>query len=136
MTRQVPTRRLTQSEAVEFFGKAEEFLRAAQEALKEKLFTAACSCAVHAGINASDAITGFELECRSSGKNHEQALVLLKEVAGGKRAITELTFLLKIRPKAEYEPRPIRRDTATSTVERARKLVEIARQAGVRAAES
>lgn len=132
MTRQVPTRRLTRTDAVDFLKKAEEFLEAARQALQEGRTTACASCAAHAGINASDAITGFVLGKRSAGKSHDQVLTLLKEVPRGKEASSELGPLLRLKPKAEYEPGPVRRDAAARAVQRAERLVEIARNVGER----
>lgn len=130
MTRQVPTRRLTRSDAADFLSKAEEFLDAAQRSIKDGRFTAATACAVHAGINACDAITGFALGLRSTGKNHEQLLVLLRDVPHGKSVIGQMRPLLKLKPRAEYEPTPMKSDAAGGAVQRAARLVELAREAG------
>ncbi len=132
MTKQVPTRRITRTDAIDFLGRAEEFLDASASALAEGRFAAATSCAAHAGINASDAITGLYLGKRSSGKTHEEALVVLKETPVGKQAADDLGRLLKLKPRAEYEPGPVRRDIATGAVRRARHLVELAREAAAR----
>jgi hypothetical protein len=83
--------------------------------------------AVHAGINAADAIAGMTIQRRSSGDQHEQALVLLKDVPGSKDARRLLGPLIKLKPKTEYDPTPIRRNEAEQAVKRAEALVQIAR---------
>lgn len=128
MTRQVPGKSISKSEARAYGGKAEEHLEAARECLTSRMWTAATTLAVHAGINAADAITGMELGRRSSGNQHEQSLILLRETSVGTEVNRLLRPLLKIKPKAEYEPPPIRKTDAEAAVRRAESLVEIARE--------
>ena len=62
-----------------YLTKAEEFLDAAMNELEEGRMIAATSLAIHAAINAADAVTGARLGLRSAGQDHEQVLALLRE---------------------------------------------------------
>ncbi|HEV8627185.1 MAG TPA: hypothetical protein VG034_22295 [Acidimicrobiia bacterium] len=42
---------------------------------------AAASLAVHAGINAADAVTGMRLGQRAAGQDHDEVLALLRQAA-------------------------------------------------------
>ena len=127
MTKTVPTKPITRSEARLYAAKAEEHLDAALESLQSERWTAAATLAAHAGINAVDAITGMALGRRSSGEQHEQVLVLLKQIPSAGDARKHLSHLLAIKPKAEYDAKPIRKTAAAQAVGRAEKLLEIAR---------
>lgn len=127
MTRQVPAKRISLRDARLYMGKAEEHLDAAQDSLGLRRWTAAATLAVHAGINACDAITGARLGKRASGTQHEQALILLKDVPEAKDTRRLLRPLLGIKPRAEYDPVPLREGDAKLAVKLAIQLVEVAR---------
>lgn len=72
---------MSAAQARAYLDKAQEYLDAASSELATGRTIAASSLAVHAGINAADAITGFRLGKRSAGQNHEEVLALLRERA-------------------------------------------------------
>ena len=80
MTRRSRKRLVNRAELRGFIGKATEFVETASEALDHQRFTAAAGNAIHAGINASDAICGAVLGERSSGDKHDDAVKLLRSV--------------------------------------------------------
>lgn len=126
MPKQVPHKRISQTDARNFLAKADEFLAAATECFGLALHSAATSNAVHAGISACDAITGFRRGYRASGQDHYQVLELLKGMPEEKEVAGYITALLKAKPKAQYDPTPITKAVAISATRRATHLVEIA----------
>lgn len=127
MTRQVPLKRISLADARLYAGKAEEHLDAARDSLGNQRWTAAATLAVHAGINACDAITGARLGKRASGTQHEQTLILLKNVPESTNARRLLRPLLAIKPRAEYDAAPLRQRDAERAVDHASQLVALAR---------
>lgn len=110
-----------------YAGKAQEYVDAAANEIEAERFIAATSLAVHAGINASDAICGARLGERAAGDSHDQVLALLR--TAGKDGIEvekELRRLLPLKTKAEYEPDDVAAGVATKAVERAQRCVSIA----------
>lgn len=127
MTKRVPFKRITPIEAKLYMGKADEHLEAAKDNLASARWTAATTLAVHAGINAADAITGARLGKRASGSQHDQALSLLKDVPEANQARRLLRPLLAVKPRAEYDPAQMREGPARRAVEQADELVTLAR---------
>jgi HEPN domain-containing protein len=122
------TRPVSKSETRQFIGKAEEFLETATAALAVSRFNAAAGNAIHAGINAVDAILGSRSGERASGQDHGQAVALVRAVPKvGKDAANLLGRLLPLKTKAEYDPAPVSATDAGQAVEQATRLVEIAR---------
>jgi hypothetical protein len=118
MTKRSGKRRpVSRAEVREFMGKAEEWLETAMDALGQERFTAATGTAIHAGINAADAICGARLGQRSSAEAHNEAVVLLRSVPiDGPGAANYLSRLLQKKHKAEYDPRPISPSSAEAAV--------------------
>lgn len=100
-----------------YAAKAEEYLEAAENALEGGLYNAATSAAIHAGINAADAITGALRGMRSSDADHSRAVDLL-EASGkdGKDASKQLARLLPLKTKAEYDSGSVPRSKAETAV--------------------
>lgn len=111
-----------------YTAKAEEYLEAAKDALDSGRYNAATSAAIHAGINAADAITGVLRGMRSSDADHSRAVDLL-EASGknGKDASKHLARLIPLKTKAEYDPGDVPRSKAETAVKSASRMVEIAR---------
>ncbi len=124
------TKSTTPTQASAYLSKSEEYLAAAERELRERLNVAATSLAIHAGINAADAVCGIRLGKRSGGQNHEEVLKLL-DTAGtdGKELAKELGRLLPLKTKAEYDHVDVSKADAVRAVERARRSVAIARRA-------
>jgi len=127
MPKQTRTKKVLAAQVRAYAGKAQEYADAAASELEAERFIAATSLAVHAGINASDAVCGARLGERAAGDSHDQVLALLK--TAGKDGIAvekELRRLLPLKTKAEYEPDDVAAGVATKAVERAQKCISIA----------
>lgn len=121
-------RPVTLREAQQFAGQAEEYLQTAIDALGEGRLNAATGNAVHAGINAADAILGARTGARAGREDHKQAIPLLTSLpVDGRAAANALGRLVPLKSKAEYDPEPISRGTAELALRQATTLVEIAR---------
>ena len=85
--------------------------------------------AVHAGINAADAVCGTRLGRRAAGQDHDEALALL-HTAGvdGAAVAKDLIRLMPMKTRAEYEPDETPRSDARKAVDCARRVVAVARR--------
>ncbi len=123
------TKSTTPTQATSYLSKSEEYMVAAERELGERLHIAATSLAIHAAINAADAVCGIRLGKRSGGQNHEEVLGLLSTAgADGKEVAKELGRLLPLKTKAEYDPIDVSKTDADRAVERAWRCVAIARR--------
>lgn len=123
------TRRISAAQVRAYVGKAEEYLSAATAELDADRPIAATSLAIHAGINAADAVTGVRLGVRAAGQDHDEAIGLLSTAGpDGVAVAKELGRLLSMKTRAEYEPDDVPKSHAARAVERARRIVEIARR--------
>jgi len=90
---------------------------------------AATSLAIHAAINAADAVCGARMGRRAAGQDHREVLRLLKESGRDGLALEkDLRRLLALKTKAEYEPEGIPLPVALKAVERAQRCVGVARR--------
>ena len=127
MPRQTRTKRVSAAQVRAYAGKAQEYVDAAASEIEAERFIAATSLAVHAGINASDAVCGARLGERAAGDSHDQVLALLRTAGqDGIEVEKELRRLLPLKTKAEYEPDDVAVGVATKAVERAQRCVAIA----------
>ncbi|MEY2431496.1 MAG: hypothetical protein QOC92_1221 [Acidimicrobiaceae bacterium] len=127
--KQARTRVAGVGQARAYAGKAEEFLAAAIAELKAGRTIAATSLAIHAGINAADALTGMRLGKRAAGQDHDEVLRLLRDAGRDGAALAkDLIRLLPMKTKAEYEPDDVSKSAATKAVERAQRCVAVARR--------
>ncbi len=109
--------------------KAEEFVEAAASDLNAGRNIAATSLAIHAGINAADAVCGARLGQRAAGEDHDQVLGLLRQAGpDGAEVERELRRLLPLKTKAEYEPDDVAPSIAAKAVDRAQRCVAVARR--------
>jgi len=112
-----------------YVNKAEEYLSAAVAELEAGRTIASTSLAIDAGINASDAVTGVRLGQRAAGQDHDEVLILLRTAGpDGLTVVKDLIRLLPMKTKAECEPDDIPRSDAVKALERARRIVEVARR--------
>lgn len=129
MPKQTRTRPVNAAQARAYVSKAEEYLSAATSELDADRPVAATSLAIHAGINAADAVTGVRLGQRAAAQDHDEALLLLRTAGpDGTAVATELARLLPMKTRAEYAPDDIPKSDASKAVERARRIVEVARR--------
>ncbi len=123
------TRAVSAAQVRSYMGKAEEYLAAATTELEANRAIAATSLAIHAAINAADAVTGHRTGRRAAGQDHEQVLPLLRDAGKDGLALEkDLARLLPLKTKAEYEPDQVPLAEAKRAVERARRCVTIARR--------
>lgn len=112
-----------------YLAKAEEFHLAATSELDAGRSIAATSLAIHAAINAADAVCGARLQLRAAGQDHYEAIKLLRRAGeDGASLANDLSRLLRLKSKAEYEPDDIPLSTAAKAVERAHRCVVTARR--------
>lgn len=129
MPSQARTRPVNAAQVRAYVGKAEEYLSAAAAELDADRPIAATSLAIHAGINAADAVTGVRLGVRAAGQDHDEAIRVLRTAGSDGLAVAkELARLLPMKTRAEYEPDDVPKSDAARAVERARRIVETARR--------
>jgi len=110
-----------------YLRKAEEFLAAASSELEAGRAVASTSLAIHAAINAADAVTGVRLGKRAAGQDHDQVLALLREAGkAGADVERDLSRLLPLKTKTEYEPDDVPTSEAARAVKRASRCVAVA----------
>ncbi|HEX6947589.1 MAG TPA: DNA-binding protein [Acidimicrobiia bacterium] len=130
MAKAIKTRPVTMVQVREYLAKAEEFLLAATAELEAERSIAATSLAVHAGINAADAVCGARLKKRAAGQDHRETIVLLGQAGDdGSQLAKDLQRLLPMKTTAEYEPDDIPVSKASTAVQRAKRCVDVARRA-------
>ena len=129
MPKQSRTRTVTGVQARSYLAKAEEYAAAASNELKKGRAIAATSLAIHAAINAADAVCGARLGKRAAGQDHDEVRVLLKEAGrDGADLEKDLRRLLPMKTKAEYDPDDIPPSAASKAVDRAQRCIAIARR--------
>jgi len=122
--RQGRTRAVSRTQTRSFLAKAQEFLDAASTELGAGRTVAATSLAIHAAINAADALTGVRTGRRAAGQDHDHVRMLLRECGpDGAEVEKELARLLPMKTKAEYDPDGIGKAAARHAVERAVRCV-------------
>ena len=128
MPRSTRTRPVLAAQVRAYADKAEEYAEAARSELDARRFVATTSLAIHAAINAADAVCGARLGERSVGEDHDQVLTLLRKAGpDGADVERDLRRLLPLKTKTEYEPDDIAKGVATKAVDRAQRCVAIAR---------
>ena len=128
MPRPIRTKPVSGAQVRAYAGKAEEYADAAASEIEAGRYIAATSLAIHAGINAADAVCGARLGERAAGEDHDHVLTQLRQAGpDGTKVEKELRRLLPLKTKAEYEPDDIAPGVATKAVERAQRCVAVAR---------
>jgi len=88
----------------------------------------AAALAVLSGIASADAACCAALGRRSRGDDHRQAAALLREIVDGERAARALIELINLKDTAQYGLIPITNRELTTTLRRAKTLLEFARE--------
>jgi len=123
------TGNVSAAQALSYLSKAEEYLAASENELESERGIAATSLAIHAAINAADAVCGIRLGKRAAGQDHDRAGALLKEAGrDGIELEKHLRRLLPMKTKAEYDPDDVPLSAASKAVERAQTCVAVARR--------
>lgn len=128
MAKPMRTRQVSAPQMRAYASKAEEYAEAAASELESKRYIAATSLAIHAAINAADAVCGARLGQRAAGEDHDQVLTLLQQAGpDGATVVKDLRRLLPLKTKTEYEPGDVAPGVARNAVERAQRCVAVAR---------
>ena len=128
MPKPTRTRPVSAAHVRAYARKAEEYAAAATSELEAERYIAATSLAIHAAINAADAVCGARLGQRAAGEDHDQVLALLRQAGpDGAKVEEELRRLLPLKTKAEYEPQDVAPALAAKCVERGQRCVAVAR---------
>ncbi len=128
MPKPMRTKPVSGAQVRAYAGKAEEYADAAASEIEAGRYIAATSLAIHAGINAADAVCGARLGERAAGEDHDQVLTLLRQAGpDGTKVEKELRRLLPLKTRAEYEPDDVAPGVATKALERAQRCVAVAR---------
>lgn len=129
MARTTRTKTVTAAQARQYLAKAEEFLAVAEDCLVAGRHIAATGNAVHAGINAGDAVAGARTRQRPASGDHGHAVDLLQKAGSdGVEVAKQLARLLPLKTRAEYEPDDVPRSVAAKAVDSARRAVAVARR--------
>jgi hypothetical protein len=127
MPRQPRTKPVSAAQVRAYAAKAAEFAEAAASDLEAGRNIAATSLAIHAGINAADAVCGARLGQRAAGDDHDQVLTLLGQAGpDGAEIARDLRRLLPLKTTAEYDPDDIARAVAAKAVDRAERCSAVA----------
>jgi uncharacterized protein (UPF0332 family) len=119
------TRAVDQSKAVNYLTKAENSLRIARIALKEKAYDTAVMDAVHSSINALDALTTFYSGKRSSGQ-HTDVLDLIKGILTSEEfeyVKKQFDGLMSRKNESEYQPTLMNDKDAEDAMLRAERIL-------------
>jgi hypothetical protein len=123
------TKVVTPAQTRQYLAKAEEFLAVAEDCLGAGRHVAATGNAVHAGINAGDAVAGARTRQRAASRDHGSSVDLLRSAGtDGAEAAKHLARLLPLKTRAEYEPDDVPRTVAVKAVDAARRAVAVARR--------
>jgi len=98
------TRPVTAAQARASSGKADEYAAAAGSELAAGRRIAAISLAVHAAINAADAVCGARVGVRAVGEDHDQVLGLLREAGKARRSKSSFVGYCRSRPRPSKSP--------------------------------
>ncbi len=116
MPKPLRTRPVSTVQVRAYAAKAQEYADAAVAEITAGRYIAATSLAIHAAINAADAVCGARLDERAAGEAHQKALDLLRTAGSEGAAVEkELHRLLPLKTKAEYEPDNVAIGVATKS---------------------
>ncbi|OHE55004.1 MAG: hypothetical protein A3K61_02005 [Thaumarchaeota archaeon RBG_16_49_8] len=108
-----------------YLTKAENSIRMARIAIREKAYDNAVMSAVHSAINALDALTVSYLNKRASGA-HTDALALVKGIFSPveyEEMHKQFTSLLSMKNASEYQPDLMDEDDAEKSVKWAERIL-------------
>lgn len=129
------TKPVSLNQVAEYVAKSEEFVEAAADEFRSQRYIASTSLAIHAAINAADAVCGARIGRRAAGQDHYEVLSLLQEAgADGVSLARDLQRLLPLKTRVEYEPDAIAQGVANKTLERAQRCVAVARAVSFKSA--
>ncbi len=119
------TRIVDSGRGKDYFAKAEDSLRMARIAIRERAYDNAVMSAVHSAINALDALAVSHLGRRASGA-HTDVPALVKGSFSPTEYVEirkQFTSLLSMKNASEYQPDPMDRTDAERSVKWAERIV-------------
>ena len=117
MTSKFNTRETQKSYFSNYFKKAQECFRAAQDSFGREEWNACAINAIHCCICACDAMCVYFLGKRHSGEDHNSAAKLFQSIRDDEEVnanANRMIRILRIKNMAEYEERLVRRAEADS----------------------
>ncbi|MCI4328862.1 MAG: hypothetical protein L3J86_04685 [Thermoplasmata archaeon] len=113
-----------------FLDRAEDLSRTMHRSLSEGDVNGAGLAAIHCAIAASDALTTFHLEERSTGQDHSEATRLVRRlpVEGWETFLTHLESALAEKSSVEYEAKIVSSKQAAALVLAADRALRWARK--------
>ena len=113
MPKPTRTRPLSAAQVHDYVRKAEEFAESAASELGAERYIAATSLAIHAAINAADAVCGARIGQRAAGQRHDEVVSLLQDAGTDGIAVAkDLRRLLPLKTQTEYEPNAVAKGLA------------------------
>lgn len=125
---------VTPQRAAGYLRMAHESLRAAQASFERGDYHASCNNSVHAGIQASDSVSGYLAGTRWAGREHAQAVQHVESAGADGRDIAK--HLRKLLPKKnlyQYDPCDPSQKEAADILLAAQRAVTIAERVANRA---
>jgi len=122
------TEKLDKSRYIHFLGRADRFLKAAENAYASGFWDVCISNSIHAAIAAADAVNVKTLGLRSTSPRHEDALALLTKTYQNDSALQQnvkrLEHILSGKSEAEYGSRALDEDDATATLKDVNRFID------------
>jgi HEPN domain-containing protein len=126
MAKEIRTRAVSRELYKNYFKKAEEFYRSMEQAYDAGNWNACVVNAIHCAISSADAMTVFYLGFRHASERHQDVLQLLQGIDFDPKEIQsknrQLTSLLSIKNRAEYEERLMGKSDAENASKAAKRF--------------
>lgn len=124
MAREIRTRAVNRELYVNYMRKAGEFYRSMEHAYGAGDWNACVVNAIHCAISSADAVTVFYLGFRHAGEKHLAVLQLLQEIDSKEiqSKNRQLSSLLLIKNRAEYEERLMSKSDAENAMKACRRF--------------
>lgn len=112
--------------------RAQECLSSAKHSFSLNQWNASAISAIHSGIASLDALCVYYLGQRHAGQNHDDAIVLFKNIKQLDREdvdsiVNKVIKILKMKNMAEYEERLVHQTEAQNILKDAERLFEAAK---------
>lgn len=128
MARLIRTRAVKREYYNNYLKKSQEFYRSMEHSFEAGDWNACVVNAIHCAISSADAMTVFYLGFRHAGEKHQDVLQLIKEIDSASEEIQsknrQLSSLLLIKNRAEYEERLMRKSEAENAIKAAKRYHE------------
>lgn len=128
MAREIRTRAVNRGLFKNYLRKAEEFYRAMDHSFQTGDWNACVVNAIHCVISSADALTVFFLGFRHAGEKHHNVLQLIEQIDFDPQEIQsknrQLTSLLMIKNRAEYEERLMGKSDASNAIKATKRYHE------------